>query len=121
MSTGTDQECGERNPLVTAPFTPDATGYLYVQVADHLADRIATGDLPMKTRFPAEMRLCWEYGVSLGTIRHATKILRERGLVVTVRSKGTFVVRGRKVESSGEPTSGEPQASRVVSVSHPSG
>lgn len=119
MSTDTDQECGERNPLVTAPFSPDATGYLYVQVADHLAERIATGDLPTKNRFPAELQLCWEYGVSLGTIRHATKVLRERGLVVTVRSKGTFVVRGRPLEIGDEPTSDEPQPNRAASVSHP--
>jgi GntR family transcriptional regulator len=119
MSSDTYQECGERNPLVTAPFVPDATVYLYVQVADHLAERIAAGDLPVKTRLPAELRLCWEYGVSLGTIRHATEILRERGLVVTVRSKGTFVVGGRKVGTSGETTSDGPQTSRFASVSHP--
>lgn len=31
------------------------------------------------------------FGVSLGTARRTVRLLRERGLVVTVRSKGTFV------------------------------
>jgi DNA-binding GntR family transcriptional regulator len=31
------------------------------------------------------------YGVAYGTIRHATKILRERGLIKTVHGRGTFV------------------------------
>lgn len=29
--------------------------------------------------------------MSLGTARHATELLRRRGLVVTIRSKGTYV------------------------------
>src|SRR4051812_19010192 len=66
--------------------------YLYGQVADHLAERISSGDLVMNRRLPAEMQLARQYGVSLGTARRATEILRARGLVVTLRSKGTYVV-----------------------------
>jgi DNA-binding GntR family transcriptional regulator len=35
--------------------------------------------------------LAAEYGVSRVTARHARKLLIDRGLVVSVRSKGTYV------------------------------
>jgi len=66
-------------------------GYLYVAMADHLAARIEAGELPPNTRLPAERDLAADYGVALGTARRATAVLRERGLVVTVPVKGTFV------------------------------
>ena len=69
----------------------DGTEYLYVQVAEHVTARIAAGDLKPNERLPAERDLATSYGVSLGTARHATELLRQRGLVVTIRSKGTFV------------------------------
>lgn len=65
--------------------------YLYDLVADDLTRRIESGELAPNTPLPAELALARQYGVSLGTCRHATKILRDRGLVRTVPSKGTFV------------------------------
>lgn len=73
-------------------FTPnDAAGYLYEQMADHLTARIESGELTPNTSLSSEHQLASEYGVSLGTARHATRLLRFRGLVVTVRSKGTYI------------------------------
>ncbi|GLY63814.1 GntR family transcriptional regulator [Amycolatopsis taiwanensis] len=102
-------------------FDPgDTPGYIYERMADHIATRINAGELAPHKPLPAERRLAEEYGVSLGTARRATELLRERGLVVTLRSKGTFVadVRGEKKcypptgESTGQPESdpwgGEP-------------
>ncbi|WP_198958339.1 MULTISPECIES: winged helix-turn-helix domain-containing protein [Amycolatopsis] len=66
-------------------------GYVYEWVAAYIADRINSGELPVYARLPSEKRLAVEYGVSLGSARHATRILRERGFVMTIRSKGTFV------------------------------
>lgn len=75
------------------PFDPDAggPGYLYVAVADHIAARIEAGDLRPGARLPGERDLAAEYGVALATARHAVEVLRERGLVVTLAAKGTFV------------------------------
>jgi DNA-binding GntR family transcriptional regulator len=64
---------------------------IYVQVANHIAARIASGDLPPGSRLPAERNLAVEYGVAYDTIRRATKVLRERNLIVTVHGRGTFV------------------------------
>lgn len=66
-------------------------GYVYLQVADLIAARIESGELRRHDRLPGEQDLADEYGVSLGTARHATRVLRERGLVFTIRAKGTFV------------------------------
>jgi GntR family transcriptional regulator len=71
----------------------DKPGYLYEALAKRLAARIHTGELAPHSPLPAEGQLAREYGVSLGTARHATRLLRDWGLVVTVRSKGTYVAR----------------------------
>ena len=76
-----------------AGFDPNVPGYVFEMMADHLAARIEAGDLPAGMPLPSERRLAEEYGVSLGTARHATRLLRYRGLVITVRSKGTYVTR----------------------------
>lgn len=66
-------------------------GYVYVQMAEHLAGRIEAGEFRPNRPLPSERRLAEAYGVSLGTVRHATRLLRMRGVVVTIRSKGTYV------------------------------
>ncbi|GLY69709.1 phosphotransferase [Amycolatopsis taiwanensis] len=68
-----------------------APRYIYKAMADHITRRIESGELQPRQPLPAERRLADEYGVSLGTARRATELLRERGLVVTLRSKGTYI------------------------------
>ncbi|MCO5999418.1 GntR family transcriptional regulator [Actinoallomurus rhizosphaericola] len=65
--------------------------YRYKQVADHLAKRIEKGELRPATRLPGERDLAVEYGVALGTARRAVRDLRERGLVITLPAKGTYI------------------------------
>jgi GntR family transcriptional regulator len=64
---------------------------LYVQVADAIAARIDAGDLPPNRPIPSENQLVQEYGVARGTARKAIQLLRERGLVITVVGRGTYV------------------------------
>lgn len=64
---------------------------VYVQVADAIAHRIASGELQPDRPVPSEAHLVQEFGVARGTVRHAIQILRERGLVVTVPGRGTYV------------------------------
>jgi GntR family transcriptional regulator len=79
------------------PFNPDEgePGYIWQAVADHIAARIEAGDLPPGARLPGERDLAAEYGVALMTARRALRDLRERGLVRTLPSKGTFIA-GRR-------------------------
>ena len=65
---------------------------LYVQLADVIADKIASGELAPDRPIPSENHLADEYGVARLTARRAAQELRERGLIVTVRGKGSFVV-----------------------------
>ena len=82
----------------TVPISFDAEagmpGYLYVKLADYLADRIIDGTLPSGAVLPNERALAAEFEVSLGTVRRATRLLRDRGLVITVPSLGTYVRTG---------------------------
>ncbi|MEU1270216.1 winged helix-turn-helix domain-containing protein [Streptomyces sp. NPDC005799] len=74
-----------------SPIDPNQIAYVYMQVADHIAARIRSGELRPGARLPGERDLAAEYGVAHLTARRATRELRERGLVVTLPSKGTFV------------------------------
>jgi GntR family transcriptional regulator len=78
---------------VPIPFDPDAgmPDYLYVKLADYLAARIRDGTLPSGAVLPNERALATQFHVSLGTVRRTTRLLRERGLVATVPSLGTYV------------------------------
>jgi GntR family transcriptional regulator len=76
---------------VSRELASHGPAYLYRLVADDLERRIESGELAVNRPLPAEQTLAREYGIALGTCRHATKILRERGLVRTIPSKGTFV------------------------------
>ncbi len=80
--------------IAVPPFNPDAgpPGYLYVAVADHIAARIAVGELRPGARLPGERELAEEYQVALTTGRRAIQELRDRGLVVTLPAKGPYVV-----------------------------
>lgn len=62
---------------------------LYLWIADSIAARIATGRYPAK--LPSERDLAREYEVSYLTLRHATRVLRERGLIINIHGKGTYI------------------------------
>lgn len=77
--------------------------YVYVRVADAVEREIRSGRLPHGARLPNERDMGAQYGVAPGTVRRAVKELRQRGLVVTLPNKGTFVV--RPPEGGAEPPS----------------
>ncbi|GAA1021450.1 hypothetical protein Aple_073760 [Acrocarpospora pleiomorpha] len=81
------------------PFDPQGAVYVYAAMADHIAARIAAGDLRPGTRLLGERALAEEYGVSIGTARRAVEVLRRRGLVVTLAAKGTYVSDGDQSQS----------------------
>ncbi|MFJ4340434.1 GntR family transcriptional regulator [Streptomyces sp. NPDC088915] len=57
-------------------------------------------------RLPAERDLAEEYGVAYLTVRRAARVLRERGLILTVHGKGTFVADPLPDDQGGDPPSG---------------
>ena len=64
---------------------------VYRQLADLLRRRIEDGDLAPNRPLPSESQLQQEHGVARGTARKAVALLREEGLVVTVKGRGTYV------------------------------
>lgn len=72
---------------------PYGAEHAYVQVADDVERRIKAGEIERK--LPAERDLADEYGVSYVTVRSAMKLLRERGVIITIHGRGTFVAEGK--------------------------
>ena len=79
--------------MTSEPPEIDATGpkLVYVQVADWITGRIERGELAPGHKLPAERDLAAEIGVGYMTVRRAMRLLRERGLIVTVVGRGTFI------------------------------
>jgi GntR family transcriptional regulator len=63
--------------------------YIYVQIADDLAARIQAGEFP-HGRLPGERKLAAQYRVSYLTLRKATGLLRQRGLITTSHGRSTY-------------------------------
>lgn len=79
-------------PYVRSMSEDHGIGYVYVRVADAVAAEIESGRLPKGARLPNERDMGAQYGVAPGTARRAVAELRDRGLVVTLPNKGTFVL-----------------------------
>jgi DNA-binding GntR family transcriptional regulator len=75
----------------TPAVDPSRPEYVYVQVADDIERQIRDGTLAPGAMLPGERALTEQYGVALNTVRGAVRLLRERGLVITVPAKGTFI------------------------------
>lgn len=73
---------------MTDPMNPQP---LYEQVADLIAARIEAGELRPRDPIPSELTLQQTYGIARGTARKAVEALRERGLVVTIPQRGSYV------------------------------
>jgi Bacterial regulatory proteins, gntR family len=83
------QATGDRRYVMQKP----SAVYAYVKLANHLEAEIRSGNIAPEVRLSAEQVMRREYGVSLGTIRKALALLRDKGLIVTLSALGTFVVR----------------------------
>ncbi|WP_113700002.1 GntR family transcriptional regulator [Nonomuraea lactucae] len=69
---------------------PQGDTHLYMQISEIIRSRIVSG-LPPGSPVPSEAELQKEFGVARTTARKAIRILRDQGLVHTVRGEGTFV------------------------------
>lgn len=73
-------------------FPPRGRKLVYVSIADELARRIEDGIYPAEGRLPAELDLVAEFGASRESVRRAVQELRDRGLIETVKGKGSYVL-----------------------------
>jgi GntR family transcriptional regulator len=72
-------------------FDPRGPGLVYMLIADDIAGQIERGELVPAARLPGEAALAEHYGAARMTVRRAIRELRERGLVIVVTGKGTYV------------------------------
>jgi GntR family transcriptional regulator len=64
---------------------------IYVQIVDYITAHIQSGDWEPGHRLPAERAMAERWGVAYLTVRRAMAELRERGLIVSVQGRGTYV------------------------------
>lgn len=64
---------------------------LYIQIREHMRDRILVGEWNPGEPIPSEMELCKYYGVSRITIRNAMHCLQQDGLIIKRQGKDTIV------------------------------
>ena len=57
---------------------PDDPQAPFQQVADAIRSSIRSGDLPLGARLPKQSGLAEGYGVSLGTVKSALGVLRDK-------------------------------------------
>ena len=87
-------------------FPPRGRRLVYMGIADVLAARIEDGTYPPEARLPAELELAAEFGSSRESVRRAVEELRKRGLIATVRGKGSFVLPPEE-RPDGQPSAGD--------------
>lgn len=75
---------------------------LYRQIADQLAQLIASGEFPAGTRLPAERELAASLGVSRTSVREAIISLEMSGLVEVRVGTGIFVTAAKPAPPRGE-------------------
>lgn len=75
----------------TGRVDPESATPVYLQVAAFIRVRIESGELQPDRPVPSESTLEQEYGVARGTARKAIAVLRDEGLVITVKGRGSYV------------------------------
>jgi DNA-binding GntR family transcriptional regulator len=73
-------------------FPPRGRKLVYMGIADVIAARIEDGTYPPEGRLPPELDLAAEFGSSRESVRRAVEELRRRGLIETVKGKGSFIL-----------------------------
>lgn len=63
----------------------------YLKIYEALKEQIINGDIPDGSRLPTEPELSSQYGVSIGTLRHAVENLERENFIRREQGRGTFV------------------------------
>lgn len=77
-------------PKTQAPIEP-----LYLQVKNHVRQKVSSGEWPTSSRVPSENEIVKAFGVSRMTANRALRELQNEGVVVRVAGVGSFVASGQ--------------------------
>lgn len=86
------------------------------EIAERIADEIATARLPPGAKLPTEHEMVEAMGVSRTVVREAVAALRARGLVVTRQGAGAFVAAGADRQPFQLAFDGLPSIAEVLDV-----
>jgi GntR family transcriptional regulator len=64
---------------------------IYQQVADWILEQISSGAWPEHFQLPSEADLALQLGIARGTVRKGIADLTNRGILVSIHGRGTFV------------------------------
>ncbi len=73
---------------------------LYIQAAEYIRQRIASGEYPVGSQIPAENECAALLQVSRPTVRQALDLLAKEGLLIRVKGSGTFVAEPKLIHES---------------------
>lgn len=72
---------------------PRGEKHPYRQIADAIADAIASGELRPGQALPSEKEIMGATGAGRSTVRRAIAWLRREGIVYTIPGRGSFAAR----------------------------
>lgn len=65
---------------------------VYAQLAAILRAMIESGEIPPDRPLPSVKSLVQRYGIAQGTAEKAVRVLRDEGIVRTIRGKGIYTL-----------------------------
>lgn len=78
------------------------TAPAYIQIAENLLEKIATGELAPEARLPSERELSKTLHVSRMTLRAALRVLDNKGLLVRRPGDGTYIAEPKIERQAGK-------------------
>jgi len=75
---------------------------IYVQIAENLLEKIATGELAPDQRLPSERELSKTLNVSRMTLRAALRVLDNKGLLIRRPGDGTYIAQPKIERQAGK-------------------
>lgn len=85
------QDALPQSPSALSETSVPNTTSLYARLKAVLDSRILSGQYPVGGKFPTEHEICEEHKVSRVTARKALKLMEQEGVLVRIRSRGSFV------------------------------
>lgn len=93
---------------------PDDDRPLHLQVAEVFRTAIRNGELQPGARLPSHGDVVADYGVSLGTVKHAYTLLQRDGLIVSGKGQAARVRSDLDVTALRAHSVGEPEVATEV-------
>lgn len=81
-------------PLYTKPvmnIIKNGPILIYQQIANWIIQQINSGAWPEHFQLPSEIDLALQFGVARGTVRKAISDLTQKGILISIHGRGTFV------------------------------